>query len=178
MGPNNVGSKCDMLYPMGLSPIMAPSVIDLTRDTGRPIDVYIEGKPIPMPRPRLGRGIWFNPATRQLKEFSKKLQALLPEDGVVFPRGECLEVNLFFYIRRPNSDYDGNKRINALKPGRANPFETVKPDIDNLAKFTLDAMQGIVFHDDSQVVKLLVYKLRGNEGGTRIKVRTFYGPEP
>ena len=46
-------------------------------------------------------------------------------------------------------------------------FRTVvpcTPDVDNLAKFYLDGMTGIVFDDDAQVVELTVVKLRDNLG--------------
>jgi Endodeoxyribonuclease RusA len=33
------------------------------------------------------------------------------------------------------------------------------PDIDNLSKFVLDGMNKLVYEDDRQVVKLVVYKL-------------------
>ena len=38
------------------------------------------------------------------------------------------------------------------------------PDIDNLAKFVLDSLNGIAYKDDCQVVKLVVYKLMDNAG--------------
>ena len=40
----------------------------------------------------------------------------------------------------------------------------VKPDIDNLAKFLLDALTGVLFEDDAQVVELQVFKLRDSVG--------------
>ena len=33
-----------------------------------------------------------------------------------------------------------------------------KPDCDNIAKIILDALNGIAFHDDSQIVTLEVFK--------------------
>ena len=35
---------------------------------------------------------------------------------------------------------------------------TKKPDCDNIAKVILDALNGIAYHDDSQVVELVVHK--------------------
>lgn len=35
---------------------------------------------------------------------------------------------------------------------------TIKPDADNLAKSVLDALSGLLFHDDKQVASLVVTK--------------------
>lgn len=48
-------------------------------------------------------------------------------------------VRLDFYFNPPKSD-----------PYRV--FHTVKPDVDKLTRAVLDALKGIVIHDDSQVV--------------------------
>ena len=58
------------------------------------------------------------------------------------------------------------------------PFaRPIRPDIDNLAKFVLDALNGLLYTDDRQVVKLLVYKLLDNqgecEGRTVVEVSAF-----
>lgn len=53
-----------------------------------------------------------------------------------------------------------------------------KPDADNIAKLVLDALNGLAYADDSQVVALLVIKLprrRGNEPTTYVGV--FWGDE-
>jgi Holliday junction resolvase RusA-like endonuclease len=52
-------------------------------------------------------------------------------------------------------------------------YPTGKPDLDNLAKLTLDAMNGLVWRDDSQVCAATMSKHYGNEHevGVRIRVR-------
>jgi Holliday junction resolvase RusA-like endonuclease len=37
-------------------------------------------------------------------------------------------------------------------------FPIKKPDLDNIAKAILDALNGVAWHDDSQVVELIVEK--------------------
>ena len=39
-----------------------------------------------------------------------------------------------------------------------------KPDIDNLVKFVLDAANGVLFKDDSQVVRVLATKMYDDRG--------------
>lgn len=43
-------------------------------------------------------------------------------------------------------------------------------DLDNLAKALLDAIKGFVFHDDSQVARLLVERFSGEREQITIKV--------
>mgnify|MGYP002514995471 CR=1 FL=1 len=43
-----------------------------------------------------------------------------------------------------------------------------KPDVDNVAKIVLDALNGIAFHDDAQVCRLTVEKFYGEP---RVEIR-------
>jgi crossover junction endodeoxyribonuclease RusA len=52
-----------------------------------------------------------------------------------------------FYLERPSS-------ISRTK----RPYPIVPPDSDKLARGCLDPMTGLVYDDDSQVIRLLVWK--------------------
>ncbi|WP_240674247.1 RusA family crossover junction endodeoxyribonuclease [Crenobacter cavernae] len=60
------------------------------------------------------------------------------------------------------------KKRNAAAMGEVWP--TVKPDSDNVAKGILDACNGIVFKDDSQVVRLVVVKQYAIEPGVSVRI--------
>lgn len=62
-------------------------------------------------------------------------------------------VDLTFALPRPVS-----RRKRDLWPDR-------KPDLDKLVRSALDAMSGVVFGDDAQVVELTARKLYVGEGG-------------
>jgi Holliday junction resolvase RusA-like endonuclease len=47
---------------------------------------------------------------------------------------------------------------------------TVKPDIDNVLKLLLDAMSGICYADDRQIVGLTATKFYGDPPGVRVAV--------
>ena len=49
-------------------------------------------------------------------------------------------------------------------------YRTARPDCDNLAKSVLDALQGVVYADDSQVARLEVVKVNALRGSRFIKV--------
>lgn len=67
-------------------------------------------------------------------------------DGDFVPRGVPVTVHAIFRLQRPKS---APKRV--LSP-------TTKPDGDKLARSLFDALTGVLFADDSQVVKFSVEK--------------------
>lgn len=48
--------------------------------------------------------------------------------------------------------------------------DTVRPDVDNVAKAVLDALNGVAYGDDSQVVSLSVLKCDRTRTPTRMRV--------
>lgn len=64
-----------------------------------------------------------------------------------------LEVSLLFKLARPRSHF-GKKGLLPSAP----PHPTTKPDIDKLARSTLDALTGVLFDDDSRIAVLSVVK--------------------
>ena len=48
------------------------------------------------------------------------------------------------------------KRIEGILAGQEYP--TKKPDVDNIAKIILDSLNDIAFHDDRQIVEVIVMK--------------------
>ncbi len=73
-----------------------------------------------------------------------------------------LAVELVFRLTRPAGHW-GAKGLKASAP----IAPTTKPDIDKLARATLDSLIGLAFDDDSRVVRLditKVYAVPGQEG--------------
>ena len=60
-------------------------------------------------------------------------------------------VGMSFYFERPKSHMGTGRNVGTVKKS-APKHHIVKPDIDNLYKFALDCMVGIVLKDDSQVI--------------------------
>ena len=80
----------------------------------------------------------------------------------------ALSVAITFRLARPGGHWGKGKQAGRLKPG-APAHPRGKPDIDKLARSTLDSLTGIVFDDDSRIVQLAiakVYATPGNEGVT------------
>ena len=51
-----------------------------------------------------------------------------------------------------------------LKPSAPGKLYSVRSDVDNLAKFVMDSLNGLVYVDDRQVVNLNAIKVLDSEG--------------
>lgn len=83
-----------------------------------------------------------------------------------------LRVAIVFYVARPKGHYG----TRGLKPS-APAFPSVKPDLDKLARCTLDALTGVLWDDDSRIVALNTTKQYAQPGaeGASIAVAAMDG---
>lgn len=144
-------------------------VVDLTIDDNPVQRIELAGEPRSLPRARTSfksKFKHYNPATKELNAFKNVVRAAIPQIalGFLYPTGVPVSITLIFYLKRPNYDFtNGQRGVGRLKSML--PWtRPLVPDIDNLAKFILDGMNGLVYQDDRQVVKLVIYKLLDNEG--------------
>jgi len=126
----------------------------------------VPGEPQGKARARTGKGFFYTPEKTVLYENLIKMsysQKYRGADGAKFetiPGTELKQpvgVTIRAYHSIPRS-YGKGKRLaatnNLNRPTR-------KPDADNIAKVICDALNGLVYIDDTQVVKLTVEKLYG-----------------
>lgn len=144
-----------------------PQVINLVNPNEHTFTVA--GNPVPMPRPRFnGRNFFIpNEARRAREHFQEQVKIALPatRHGTIYGPRDALTITLIFNMLRPQRDFVNSDRHRELKTSAL--LRTVPPtgpDIDNLAKFVLDALNELVFPDDRQVVELVCFKFRDNEG--------------
>lgn len=86
----------------------------------------------------------------KVKQYKKVLKQLATNGYHRPPLMGALEVSLIFYrpVQKSLSKSEKQRRLNnEIKP-------VVKPDMDNYIKSTLDALNGILWHDDAQIVRL------------------------
>lgn len=138
--------------------------IDLT--TNETVYITIQGPPKALPRSRHFRNGFFNPARRQISLFKEMVRQQVPSTrtGVVFSFATPVQVTIKFFMKRPNTDFKRGERVPGMLRGMIPPVRPIRPDIDNLCKFILDGLNGVVYHDDRQVVNLVAYKLLDSEG--------------
>ena len=86
-------------------------------------------------------------------------------------------VAVTFYFARPKGHYGTGRNQQELR--RSAPREmTVMPDVDKLARCALDALTGIVFRDDAQIVDLHAAKRYGEPERADFIVRELQPPPP
>ncbi|MDA8123443.1 MAG: RusA family crossover junction endodeoxyribonuclease [Deltaproteobacteria bacterium] len=114
----------------------------------------VYGSPVAQGRPRFFRrgnfvGTYDPDKSRTWKQ-DVKASVLDQLNGTPEIHEGALGVKLFFHLPRPKS-----------LPKRV-VHHVKKPDADNLAKAIKDALRGVVYRDDSQIVALEVRKVYGD----------------
>jgi Holliday junction resolvase RusA-like endonuclease len=101
-----------------------------------------------------------NPNSRDWKtDVSKAAQ-----EAYIGPVLEApLKVTLQFFVPRPRGHYGSGKNENKLR-ATAPVYPKSKPDLLKLARGVEDAMSGIIYKDDAQIVVENLYKSFTSEG--------------
>ena len=129
----------------------------------------VEGTPIGKGRPKFARrgkfvSTYTPTKTRDYEDIIKvAARQAMTEKPLETP------VAVFVYIVVPILTSYSKKRKADCLAGIEKP--TKKPDLDNVAKCFLDAMNAIVYQDDVQVVSLHVTKVYGTVGQVEVMLR-------
>jgi hypothetical protein len=137
----------------------------------------IRGAPVALKRPsvrkgyasmagREGRGFgrpMYNPSQPKLSQFRELLVGLVQRTPACtlpfFQSSVPLDARMVFRIRRPNLHFVNSRRDRGLRATAPNKYVVGKVDLDNLVKFTLDAISGVAFVDDGQITQLTCQKV-------------------
>ena len=124
------------------------------------LNFFVEGIPAPKGSKRhVGRGVLIESSAR-VKPWRSDVRIAAQEargDRLPVPKPEPIYLALGFWFPRPKSHYGTGRNASILKPS-APASMTVKPDIDKLERAILDALTGVLWEDDSQVVHLTATK--------------------
>jgi len=116
--------------------------------------LWISGEPVPQPRHRVtsigGFARTYLPSKHPIRAWKQEIA--LRGRGAFRCIDGPLEVSLLFYLPRPKTKW------RKTKPNDVGPHCS-RPDADNLAKAVCDALNGVAWHDDGQVSRLLVAKM-------------------
>lgn len=123
-------------------------------------------KPLSHQSFRIGRnGIKYKP--KKVKDYQAYLQRLvsdqLPEDFFIITAGSEIKVNYIEYIYAYPKSFSKRKRVKT--------FKTTKPDLqDNLNKAFFDALEGLVYEQDQNIVEINgMSKFYGEENKVRVE---------
>jgi len=133
------------------------------------VNFSIEGQPVGKQRPRFRR---FGNFVQTYTDAKTKSYETLVKEAATKAMGSSppLEgpVKLDLIIRLPVPKSYPKKRSEGCLNGSEWP--TKKPDWDNVAKSVADAMNDIVFLDDTQIVIARVVKIYSAEAGVDVQV--------
>ncbi|MFT8928502.1 MAG: RusA family crossover junction endodeoxyribonuclease [Sporolactobacillus sp.] len=120
------------------------------------IEFTIFGEPVAQGRPRFstfgGHARAIDPPDS--REYKKYVKLMASQNRPHTPIEGPVELKLLIY--RPLLKSMSKKKKAAAVSGTLRPIK--KPDVDNVAKGIMDAMTGIIWQDDKQVVSLQVAK--------------------
>jgi Holliday junction resolvase RusA-like endonuclease len=120
------------------------------------IQFFIPGPPVAKGRPRVasigGHARAYTPSKTQRAETCFLAQALAHKPAT--PLTGPLAVSVLLALPVPAS-WPKKRKEEALEGLR---YPTGRPDCDNLAKLVLDALNGVFWGDDAQIVNLRVTK--------------------
>lgn len=130
------------------------------------LKLNLDIKPLSHQSFRIGRnGIKYKP--KKVKDYQESLIGLvveqLPKDFCIITAGSEIKVNYIEYIYAYPKSFSKKKRVKT--------FKTTKPDLqDNLNKAFFDALEGLVYEQDQNIVEINgMTKFYGQEDKIRVE---------
>jgi crossover junction endodeoxyribonuclease RusA len=145
------------------------------KGTQRHVDFRVRGMaPAPQGSKRhVGNGVMVE-SSQRVKPWREAVRwAALAELGDAPPMAGPVQVTVFYGLPRPKGHYGTGRNAETLRPS-APRFPAVKPDLDKLDRGLFDALTGLVWQDDAQVVAVTAHKVYGDPGA-RVIVRQMLG---
>lgn len=131
----------------------------------------IPGEPVGKGRPKFGRlkggGVSVRTPEKTIN-FENLVKISFDETGAEpFSSSAQISATITAYFQPPKSA--SKKKLAQMTTGELRP--TKKPDADNIAKAVLDALNGLAYHDDAQVVELHVSKAYAEQAHTIVQLQ-------
>lgn len=130
----------------------------------------VEGKIIGKERPRVNMNTGMVYTPNKTKDYEFLIQQYFK---MKYPRVSEIQgrvsVEIIAYMSISKATSKKNRELmlnNEISP-------TKKPDVDNIAKSILDAMNRFIIHDDNQVSKISVEKRYGEVEKVKIKIEEY-----
>ena len=141
----------------------------------REVTFNVPGKPQGKARARTvhnkntGHSISYTPERDLLYENFIKDQYLNSCNGLYLERGTPVELRIVARFLPPKSASKANKR--KMLEGEILPLK--KPDMDNIVKVVADALNGVAYHDDTQIAFVVAKKAYSAMEGLDITVEEY-----
>ena len=137
------------------------------------MDFEIEGAPVGKRRPRFTTVNGFAQAIKVDAdvEYENMVRLMFklnkPTDYDLFDKPVSVRIEAYFPVPKSFS----NKRAGKALAGEIVP--TKKPDADNIAKIICDALNGVAYMDDTQVIELTVVKKYAKEPKVKVSISAY-----
>ena len=148
------------------------------------LEMVVNGPTRPQSRPGVRGGTFsfsriYSPSSRNQDAMRAQMRTAFP--GYVNPvyQNQAIEVDITFYMKRPLAHFVNGDRSNHLKAKHSGNYtpHISTPDLDNMAKFVLDALTGFAYPDDRVVYKLSVCKIYDTVGDCLGRTKITVTPE-
>ena len=131
------------------------------------IEFMVPGEPKALQRHRdNGRGGKYDPSAKDKQVFLINSMRYAPKEPFKIP----LRVDIGFYLQRPKCHYETRKAVKGLLKSNSSKLHINTPDIDNLAKLVLDALEGTYWHNDKYICELNLIKQYSSNPRTEISI--------
>jgi len=140
----------------------------------RDVQFFVPGTPVPKGSAKafynkqVGKAFAVQDNRERQKGWSSSISYVAHEQGFKPVEGP-MHLEIIFDMPRPRSHYGTGKRVAVLKDS-APFYHTKKPDLDKLIRCAKDALTGVAWRDDSQVVEVRAKKRYGEEPGAWIVI--------
>ncbi len=153
---------------------MTTDAVDLVFVDAPAFVAFVAGRPAPGGSKTPGRTRWGKMFLRPASKYTKGWMAAVRAEALRVMVGPPLtgpvELRIAFTLARPKSHCFAGRRAGVLRPD-APVWHVHAPDATKLFRSTEDALKGIVFADDGQVVRQSATKEYGARPGAMIVAR-------
>lgn len=118
-----------------------------------------------------GKHMSMTPETTVLYENFIKDQYLQQADGLYLEQGIPVSIRVVAKFLPPKSVSKKNRA--EMLCGSIKPLK--KPDMDNIVKVVADALNGVAYHDDTQIVSVSAKKIYAASEGLDVIVEEYNG---
>lgn len=124
--------------------------------------------PVAKGRPRVTRNGTYTP--RKTKDYEKLVQYSFRSQYKGQALQGALKIRIDFYMYIPKNT---SKKRRKLKNDKQ-ILPTKRPDFDNLTKSITDALNGLAFEDDNQIVEAHIYKYYSDVPRAVVKIEAVF----
>lgn len=122
----------------------------------------IHTPPVPQKQTQFGKGRCYDPSKKAKEAIQWQIRPFAPKEPITGP----VSLHLTFLLPIPKSTSKLIRR--QMIEGKILPI--MRPDFDNLAYLITNAMNQLIYKDDSQVVDAKIMKRYGEEPQTIVKI--------